>query len=241
MSEIVFISNVRLSFPHLVEPQQKPDGGSSYNAEFLMPADHPGFVQFMQEVGKTAIGKWGEHANNVLNMVNTDRKKRCYGNGAEKISSKTFKPFDGYEGNVFITAGNTNRPQIIQADGSAVDPTNTMACQQIARKMYGGCRVNVAVKPWPQDNQHGRAIRCELVAIQFAADDTAFGEGSPDASGMFGTVALAEHAAPSPAGMPSFLGAPAPAAPNPFAPAPVMPAAPFQQAPTTPGLPSFLS
>jgi hypothetical protein len=86
--------------------------------------------------------------------------------------------------------------------------------------MYGGCRVNAAIKPWPQDNKHGRGIRCDLIAVQFAADDTPFGEGAVDASNLFGAVA----------GAPAGFGAVAPAA--------AMPAAPFG-APT--GLPSFLA
>jgi hypothetical protein len=109
---------------------------------------------------------------------------------------------------------------VIQADGQPIDPANTMAYQQLARKMYGGCRVNAAIKPWPQDNKHGRGIRCDLIAVQFAGDDTPFGEGAVDASGMFGAVATA------PAGM--FGAAPQGA--------PAMPTAPFG-APA--GLPSF--
>jgi hypothetical protein len=91
-----------------------------------------------------------------------------------------------------------------------------MAYQQLARKMYGGCRVNAAVKPWLQDNKHGRGIRCDLIAVQFAADDKPFGEGAVDASNLFGAVAGA------PAGMFSPTAA-------------AMPAAPFA------GLPSFLT
>lgn len=233
---VIFLSNVRLSFPHLVEAQVKESGKPSYNAEFLMPQDHPGFQQFMKLVGEKAMEKWKEHASNVLNLVNQDRKKRCYGNGNEKVNAKTFQPYDGYANNVYITAGRENAPQIIQADGSPIDPTNTMAYQALTRAMYGGCRVNVAVKPWLQDNKHGRGVRCELIAVQFAGDDTPFGEGVMDASGMFGAVALAEHKAPTPAGIPFTMGNPAPAAP-----APAMPAPPFAQAPTVPGLPSFLS
>lgn len=222
MSEIIFLSNVRLSFPHLEEPQRKMNEVTgkeriSYNCELIMPKDHVGFQQFMQKYGVLALDKWKEHAQNVMNMIQNDRKLRCFGKGEEKVNIKTFQLYDGYAGHVFITAGRDSQPQVIQADGSAIDPTNTMAYQQLTRKMYGGCRVNAAVKPWLQDNKHGRGVRCDLIAIQFAGDDTPFGEGAVDASGMFGAVAQA------PAGM--------------FAPAAsAMPAAPFD-APA--GLPSF--
>ena len=209
MSDIIFLSNVRLSFPHLAEPQRQINEQTgkervSYNCEFIMPQDHPGFQQFMQKYGAMALEKWKEHANTVMQMINGDRKTRCYGRGEEKVNKKTFQPYDGYAGHVFITAGRDSQPQVIQADGQPIDPTNTMAYQQLTRKMYGGCRVNAAVKPWLQDNKHGRGIRCDLIAIQFAGDDTPFGEGAVDASGMFGAVAGA------PAGM---FGAAAPAAP----------------------------
>lgn len=231
MSDIIFLSNVRLSFPHLAEPQKQVNEATgatriSYNAEFIMPQDHPGFQQFMQRYGAMALEKWKEHAQTVMGMIQNDRKTRCYGVGTEKVNKKTFKPYDGYAdaGAVFITAGRDSAPQMIQADGSPVDPVNTMAYQQLARKMYGGCRVNAAVKPWLQDNKHGRGIRCDLIAVQFAADDTPFGEGAVDASGLFGAVAGAPAGmfGNGPAGVGTVGGS-------------VMPAAPFAQ----PGLPSF--
>jgi hypothetical protein len=222
MSDIIFLSNVRLSFPHIAEPQKQVNETTgatriSYNCEFIMPQEHAGFQQFMARYGALAMEKWKEHAQPVMAMILADRKTRCFGKGEEKVNRKNFQPYDGYAGNVFLTAGRDSAPQMIQDNGQAVDPANTMAYQALARKMYGGCRVNAAVKPWIQDNKHGRGIRCDLIAIQFASDDTAFGEGSADASALFGAVntvpgfapvAPAMPAAPfgAPAGLPSFFG-----------------------------------
>jgi len=215
MSDVIFLSNVRLSFPHLAEPQRQINEQTgkeriSYNCEFIMPNDHAGFAQFMARYGELALEKWKDNAQAVMQMIQNDRKTRCFGRGDEKVNKKTFQPYDGYANNVYITAGRDTQPQIIQADGSPVDPSNSMACMQLARKLYGGCRVNVAIKPWPQDNKHGRGIRCDLIAVQFAGDDTPFGEGAVDASGMFGAVAAAPGAAPgfAPAaamGLPPFM------------------------------------
>ena len=214
MSDIIFLSNVRLSFPHLAEPQRQINEVTgkeriSYNCELIMPQDHAGFAQFMTRYGAMMLEKWKEHAQTLMGMIQNDRKLRCYGRGEEKINKKTFQPYDGYAGSVFITAGRDTPPQMIQADGSPIDPSNTMAYQQLARKLYGGCRVNAAIKPWLQDNKHGRGIRCDLIAVQFAGDDVAFSEGSVDVSGMFGAVA----------GAPANFGGS-----NPY---PAMPAAPF--------------
>lgn len=218
---IIYLSNVRLSFPHIAEPQRTRNEQTgqeriSYNGEFIMEQSHPGFQQFMKLVSALAAEKWKEHAGAVLEMCNRDRKQRCYGSGNEKIDKKTMLPYAGYAGHVYITAGRDKPCQVIQADGSPVDPDNTFAYNQITRKLYGGCRVNAAVKPWLQDNKHGRGVRCDLVAIQFAGDDTPFGAGEIDASDMFGSTAQPEPNAPSPAGA-SF---------------------PF---PGAPGLPSFLT
>jgi hypothetical protein len=223
MSDVIYMSNVRLSFPHLVEPQKRVDPTTgkervSYSADFIMPADHAGFKAFMAKANELALTKWKEHAAQVMQIINNDRKLRCYGDGNQKLNQKTFQPYDGYAGQVFITAGRDTAPQIIQPDGSPIDPMNTMAYQALTRQMYGGCRVNVAIKPWLQENKHGRGIRADLVAVQFAGDDQAFGEGRTDASNMFGAVAAA------PAGM---FGAAAPA------PAFLQPAAP-QQMPLPP-------
>lgn len=220
MSEIILLSSVRLSFPHLIEPQRnKTETGAdriTWSADFIMPQDHVGFQQFMQRVAAVAGEKWGTNANAVLQMVQADRKSRCYGSGAEKVDKKTFQPYSGYQGMVYVTAIANRPPQVIQADGKPVDPSNTMGYQMLTRAMYGGCYVNAAVKPWAQENKHGRAVRCDLIAVQFAKDGEAFGDGAPDASGLFGAVAApAAAAAPNP-----FAPAPQAAAPafNPFAP-----------------------
>ena len=227
MSEIIFLSDVRLSFPHLVEPQKQKNeltGAEriSWNADFIMHESHPSYRQFMARCLLLAQNEWKDQASLVMRMIDGDKRSRCYGPGEEVIKKATMLPWDGYVGMKHIGAGRDSQPQIIQADGSPIDPTNTMAYQQLTRKMYGGCRVNAAVKPWVQDNKFGRALRCDLVAVQFLRDDTPLGEASADASGLFGAVA-----AGAPASVPSFMAAQAPA----------MPAAPFG-APT--GLPSFM-
>jgi hypothetical protein len=159
MSDLVFLSGVRLSFPHLAEPQKRvsPETGKerlSYSGDFLMAPDHPGFKQLMAKINEMALAKWKEHAGNVLNLINADRKLRCYGDGNQKVNSKTFQPYDGYAGNVYVTAGRDNPPQIIQADGTPVDPTNSMAYQ--ARPRHPGRFGGRAVRWRRQAVRRGR-------------------------------------------------------------------------------------
>ena len=217
MSEIIFLSNVRISFPQLIEPRAQTEGGTKkHSADFILAPNDPAFQQFMQQYASLATGKWAEHAQAVMQMIQSDRKLRCFGSGAEKVNKKTFKPYDGYDGNVYISANREQAPQMIQPNGQPVEASNTMAYQALARKIYGGCYVNAAVRPWLQENKHGRGIRCDLVAVQFSKDGEAFGAGETDVSSMFGAVATPAAAPAAPAGMP---------------------AAPF---PGLPGMPSFL-
>ncbi len=219
MAEIILVTRARLSFPHIAEPQVQKDNvtgktRSTYNCDLILTPDNPAYKEFMQRFAELATAKWKESAQAAMGQINANRKQRCYGAGEEKVDSKTFQVRGGYAGHVFISASKQaerGMPQIIDDSGKQVDPANTMACQMIARKMYGGCYVNAAIKPWLQQNETGIGIRCDLVALQFAADGEAFGEGAVDAAPLFGAVASAPAAVmpgvtmPA-APFPSFLG-----------------------------------
>jgi len=212
-NEIIILSDVRLSFPHLVEPQvnknqQTGKERSAYNGDFIMPKDHPGLTAFMQRYATLAQEKWKENAQAAMQRIHADRKTRCYGAGEEKVNSKTFQVYSGYVGMHYLSASTGNRPQIIQADGKPIDGSNTMLYRDLTSKMYAGCRVNVALKPWLQQNDHGIGVRCDLIAIQFLRDDEPFGEGAPDVTPLFGAVAntSGNAAAPAPGmGLPPFM------------------------------------
>ena len=200
MAEVIYLSNVRLSFPKLIEASAMadfPNSEKKYGCDFIMRPDHESYKRFMTEVGKVAVEKWKEHAGTVLQLIQNDRLKRCYGSGAEKIDKKTMRVLDGYgDGMMFISANSKEDrpPQMIRPDGTVVDNSNTAERAALARKLYGGCYVNAAVRPWCQDNQFGRGVRNELIAVQFHTDGDPFGEAPPDLSHVFGAVASAPAA-----------------------------------------------
>jgi hypothetical protein len=228
-SNLIFVSNARASFPWLVSPQEqtndKGEKSYSYSCDLILSPNDPSLAKFMQIYAALAAEKWKENANAAMQQIHSDKRTRCYGQGDEKKSQKTFQVHPGYAGNSYITARHTNQPQIIDTDGKAIDPSNTLALRAVASKIYGGAYVNAVIKPWIQANTKGIGIRCELVAIQFSKDGEAFGAGAPaDVSNMFSTTSQT----------PNFM-APTGATTNPFAPA--QPAAP---AFAMPGLPSFM-
>lgn len=207
MAEAIQLTNVRLSFPKLIEamaPQGDPAAEKKFGADFLMEPNHPDYSRFMSEVGKVANDKWKENAGPILQLIQGDRRLRCYGKGVEKVDKKTLKPYAGYETTVYVSGSSDQNhpPMMVDGNGNVVANDNTMARQALARKLYGGCYVNVALRPWCQDNKYGRAIRCEIIAVQFAKDGDAFGEAPPDVTGMFGAVAAPAAAGPAPSKMP---------------------------------------
>jgi len=236
VSEIIYATDVRLSFPALVEPKVRVDAAtgnkrSAYECDIILDESNPGWAQFMQRFAELAQIAGKEHAQALMQMIMNDPKSRCFGDGGQKLNKKTFQPWDGYAGKKFISMSAKQSYQLIGSDGKVIDPVNPMAWQAAARKLYGGCRVNVAMKPWWQNANpqkgYGHGIRCDLIAMQFLRDDTPFGDAAPDASNMFGAVAGA-----APAAVPSFMDAPSAA--------PAMPAPPTFGAPQMPGLPAFM-
>lgn len=222
----VFLSRVRLSFPNLAVPRA-PQGSDKmkYSADFILLPNDPNYKKFVDLALAAAQKQWPQHHATIIQAIYNDRKRRCFGGGNEKMDTTTYKVLNGYEGMVWIGAARNadkGMPQMIDGNNQGIDPTNTLACQNEARRMYGGCYVNAVIKPWIYDNQWGKGISADLVAVQFAADGEPFGEGITDASAMFAGQQVA----------PQMPGA-APA----WAPPGAAPAAPAWQQPTMPGMP----
>lgn len=222
---VVFLSRVRLSFPHLAVARA-PQGSDKkkYSADLILLPTDPMYKKFVDLAMAAAQAKWPQHHAAILQSIWGDRKRRCFGQGSEKIDTTTYKVLNGYEGMVFISAARQEEkgmPQIIGSDNQAI--TNPLEAQNEARRMYGGCYVNAVVKPWIYDNNFGKGIGGDLIAIQFAGDGAPFGEGITDASAMF---AGAQVAPPMPGAAP--MGAPGmPGTPPGGWAAPTMPGAPF--------------
>jgi hypothetical protein len=186
MSEIIFISKARLSFPKLVEPSAFEAGGAlKFSCDLLVDPNGKDWQAVFAKAMEVAQLKWKEHVTQVVNMINQERKQRFYGQGSEKVNKKTYQPYDGYAGMMYISCSSDYRPQMVRANGSTAE--SDMEIMNLARKLYGGCYVNTAIKIWAQDNKWGRGLRCECAAIQFDQDGEPFGDNGPvNVDGVFG-------------------------------------------------------
>lgn len=215
----VLVQNARASFVRIIEPEVNksfPNSPAKFSMNLILPKDHPALAEFMAEVQKLAQDKWKEHAGTILQMANANKKLRCYGAGEEVINSTTFQVYPGYAGMLYISAASDkdHPPQIVKRDANGMaQVAHDLERQELAKRIYSGCYVNVAISPWLQDNAGGRAVRCNLHAVEFAKDGEPLGDGggSVNVANLFGAIPAPAPAAPTaavPGGMPNFGGLP---------------------------------
>lgn len=91
------------------------------------------------------------------------------------------KDYDGYDDeHVYISSSSPRRPVVVDEKVRPVTEQDN--------KVYAGCYVNVTLRLWAQDNDYGKRINAELLAVQFCADGEAFGVAPVDAEEEFEAI-----------------------------------------------------
>lgn len=171
------IDNVRASYPHLDKPWAGKDAdgdeGKKKTAKYgivgLLPKDTH---KQAKDLVKQAIMDMMA-ANDT--KVATDKWFLTDGDKGEKVEE---------EGHFKISARESRRPTCRNRDKSILDK------DEVAEVIYGGCYVNMLIRPWYQDGVkvakgYGKRINAGLVAVQFVRDGEPFGEGAIDDEGVF--------------------------------------------------------
>lgn len=160
----ILIENVRCSYPHLFVPQEgdKP-GDKSYSMTALLPKKtHKAAQELITKACRELLEenkakfKKGERV-----ALAADRKFLRDGD----LSGKTEN-----EAMFTISAREKKRPSVRNKDKSVIDSSESDI-------IYGGCYVNVLIRPWFQDNDYGKRLNANLIAVQFVRDGEPFGEG----------------------------------------------------------------
>lgn len=175
----VKLKNVRLSFPHLFEPQEGmvdddtgKKGPDKYGASFLIPKETAEGKATLAAIKAAADGvkteKWGK------NPPKLKPEKICLRDGDQE-------DWDGYENHFYLTSSNTRQPVLIDrrkgVDGQWLRllDCNGEPVPGALELLYAGCYVNAVVSLWAQDNKHGKRINASLEAVQFLRHGEAFG------------------------------------------------------------------
>lgn len=151
MSEFIMLKNVRNSFPHLfTRPVINGDEGKCGCVLMLDNKTHA------KEIADLNAAIEAASKDRFKGKV-VPKDKWCLRPGEDKGR-------DEYAGYHVLSANSKDRPIVVSNDGRSVIGSES------ENHIYAGCHVNAKVRLWVQDNQYGKRVNAELVAIQFAAD-----------------------------------------------------------------------
>lgn len=161
------IDNVRLSYPHLDAPyagrNNRANGENStpaFSGSFLAPKDTH---KEAKDALLAAIRRFeAEKKKEIAKSKRFIRDGDGEGPGCGKPETK---------GMYLIVAREQTPPILRDAKKRNVERVDAK------RIFYGGCYVNVMIRPWWQDNSFGTRINANLLAVQFAKDGEPFGQG----------------------------------------------------------------
>jgi hypothetical protein len=155
--------NVRLAFPTLFEAKTVAgEGKPAHSASFLIDPADPQVKAINAAIDATAKEKWGAKADAILKQARA-ADKTCLHSGDLKAT------YDGFPGNLYISARNPLRPTVVDSDKTPLTEKDG--------KPYAGCYVHAVLELWAQDNQYGKRVNATLMGVQFYKDGDSFTGG----------------------------------------------------------------
>lgn len=151
MSDHIFISRARVSYPHLYKQPLINGELGKCGATLLLEPGHAALAKIEAEIKRLQLEKFKGMA--------LPSSKLCLRSGADRM-----KPEYGAAMGVSANVKDGRRPLVLAGDG------RTKIESEADCKIYAGCYVNAKIALWAQDNKFGKRINAELIAIQFAGD-----------------------------------------------------------------------
>jgi hypothetical protein len=155
----VRLKNVRLSFPQLFIAKSVNGSEPKFSCSFLLDksADKAQIQTLANAIEECKKAKWGATLPKGI--------KVCLHEGSSK-------EFDGYdETNMFVSTSSSRRPVVVDRDLQPLTAADN--------KPYAGSFCNATIRLWAQDNQFGKRVNAEVLAVQFSKDGEAFGGSTP--------------------------------------------------------------
>ncbi|CAB3775389.1 DUF2815 family protein [Bacteriophage APSE-3] len=174
------LNNVRLAFPELFEPTQvSGQGAFKYRGNFLIPKSRTDLIDEIKTGIKEVIkDKWGaKEVEKIYNSI-------CHSNNRFCLRDGDSKEYDGYTGNLYLSASNKSRPLVIDRN------TSPLTAQD--GRPYSGCYVNATVEFYGYDN-NGKGVSASLRGVQFFRDGDAFTGGGVASVEEFDDLSMAEE------------------------------------------------
>lgn len=150
MPAMILIKDARVSYPHLFKQPIINGETGKCGATILLDPDNPALEELKRQI------------TDLMNSAFKGRKLP-----PERVCLRRREDREEY-GDMIAMSANCKEgktPLVVAADGK------TFVTDETKNAIYAGCRVHAKVRLWAQDNQYGKRINAELIAIQFAGDD----------------------------------------------------------------------
>ena len=168
------LNNVRLAFPVLFEAKTvNGEGKPAFSAAFILDPANPQVKVLNAAIDQVANEKWGARAAAILKQMRATDKVALH-DGDLKSS------YDGFPGNLYVSARSTTRPLVINNDKSPLTEPDG--------RPYAGCFVNASIELWAQDNNYGKRVNASLRGVQFLRDGDAFAGGGAASEDEFDDI-----------------------------------------------------
>lgn len=158
MSEIITLANVRIAFAQGIftaKAFNDGDGPAKYSCNFILDDDDPQVARLSKAITKKI--------KDELKGVHIQESKLCLQDGINKGEYEGFG-----EGTMFVSCSEKTRPTVMARDGKT-------PVAEADGLIYSGCYVNAQISLWAQNNQWGKRINANLVAVQYIREGEAFG------------------------------------------------------------------
>lgn len=180
---VIRVDNVRFSYPHVDKPWKKESdkGVAKYGLVGLLD-------KTTHEEAKSVIAQEiKRHLAEAKISVPSDKKFLRDGDANRDDDDDAGAEGNSYAGHWFLSARETNRPTLRDQKGAKLDPVEDL--EKILELFYGGAYGHMLIRPWVQNNEHGKRINAGLVGAMFTKDGKAFGQGRIDDSSAWDDVA----------------------------------------------------
>jgi hypothetical protein len=166
----VKLDDVRVSYPHIFEPQSFEEDGSKprYTATFLIPKDTDAgkatYARIMAAMVAAAKAEWGDK----LPKLTPDRKCLRDGDDMEIVKESDAAVYNGHWYLVAARREDQGRPTIVDRDRRPLTAADG--------RPYAGCFVNGIASIWAQDHKkYGKRLNATLEGVQYFRKGDAFG------------------------------------------------------------------
>lgn len=191
---------VILSFASIFEPKQyenkNKDGTISYSYSYecnlIIDPAHPQVDEVKAAIRAALNEKWPSNPPTIT----VDRRPLRDGMVEDPDTGEKKARWDGYEGNLFISASrkvdSQNVPNPLQLIDGMRGPDGKFVRLKVGDgKLYNGAKVNAIIRIYAYDgSKHGNPhrINASIEAVQFAGHGQAFGAKPVDADSAFDEV-----------------------------------------------------